>query len=221
MPPVPVRPLPPSSLARLRIEGPAGPIETDVHDPGAARRGLALIAHPNPLQGGTKDNKVVTTLAKAFYALGYLAARPNFRGVGASAGRHDEGRGETEDLAAVARHLERTYGSLPLVLAGFSFGAFVQTRVARRVRCEGLVLVGPPVNRFPAETVPPDTLVVHGERDDVVPLAAVLDWARPQNLPVVVVPGAEHFFHGRLALLASIVLRHFGGVPEPAAAGGS
>jgi uncharacterized protein len=203
--------MPPRSAARLMIDGPAGKIETDVNDPGESRRGIALIAHPNPVQGGTKDNKVVTTLAKAFYALGYVAARPNFRGVGATSGIHDEGRGETEDLLAVAAHLERAYGELPLVLAGFSFGSYVQTRVAKRVKAERMVLVGPAVNRFPAETVPADTLVIHGERDDVVPLAAVLDWARPQDLPVVVVPGGEHFFHGRLNSLSDIVVRSFRG----------
>ena len=201
--------MPASSLSRVMIEGPAGPIETDVNDPGGARRGIALIAHPNPIHGGTKDNKVVTTLAKAFFALYYVTARPNFRGVGASAGSHDKGLGETEDLLAVAGHLRRQYGELPLLLAGFSFGGFVQTRVAKRVHARSLVLVGAAVNRFPAETVPPETLVIHGELDDVVPLAAVLDWARPQNLPVVVVPGGEHYFHGRLNLLAEIVVRHF------------
>jgi uncharacterized protein len=202
-------PMPAASAARLMIDGPAGKIETDVNDPGSSRRGVALIAHPNPLQGGTKDNKVVTTLAKAFYALGYVAARPNFRGIGATEGSHDGGRGETDDLVAVAAHLKREFGELPLVLAGFSFGSFVQTLVAKRLKAERMVLVGPAVNRFPAETVPPDTLVIHGERDDVVPLAAVLDWARPQNLAVVVVPGGEHFFHGRLNSLSDIVIRSF------------
>lgn len=201
--------MPASSLTRVMIEGPAGPIETDVNDPGGARRGIALIAHPNPTHGGTKDNKVVTTLAKAFFALGYVTARPNFRGVGASAGSHDKGLGETEDLLAVAGHLRRQYGELPLLLAGFSFGGFVQTRVAKRARARSLVLVAAAVNRFPAETVPPETLVIHGELDDVVPLAAVLEWARPQSLPVVVIPGGEHYFHGRLNLLAEIVLRYF------------
>ena len=201
--------MPPASLTRAMIDGPAGKIETDINDPGGTRRGVALIAHPNPVQGGTKDNKVVTTLAKAFFSLGYITARPNFRGVGASAGRHDEGRGETDDLVAVAAHLKREYGDLPLTLAGFSFGGFVQTHAAKRLSPERMVLVGPAVNRFAAETVPPDTLVIHGERDDVVPLAAVLDWARPQGLPIVVVPGGEHFFHGRLNLLADIVVRNF------------
>jgi alpha/beta superfamily hydrolase len=201
--------MPAASLARVLIEGPAGKIETDVNDPGGARRGIALIAHPNPVQGGTKDNKVVTTLAKAFFALGYVSARPNFRGVGASEGVHDEGRGETDDLLAVANYLKRQYGDLPFVLAGFSFGSFVQTRVAKRLQPARMVLVGPAVNRFPAESVPPDTLVIHGEHDDVVPLAAVLDWARPQGLPIVVVPGGEHFFHGRLNALSDLVARHF------------
>jgi len=201
--------MPAASLARVLIDGPAGKIETDINDPGGARRGIALIAHPNPVQGGTKDNKVVTTLAKTFFALGYVTARPNFRGAGASDGSHDEGRGEADDLLAVAGQLKQQYGGLPFVLAGFSFGSFVQTRVGKRLAAARMVLVGPAVNRFPAERVPPDTLVIHGELDDVVPLAAVLDWARPQGLPIVVVPGGEHFFHGRLNLLSDIIARYF------------
>lgn len=203
-----LRPMPPASLERVLVESPAGAIETDLNDPGDKRRGYALIAHPNPVQGGTKDNKVVTTLAKAFYNLGYVAVRPNFRGVGASAGAHDAGAGETEDLLAVVSYLRDRYGELPLVLAGFSFGSFVQTRVSKRIEAEQVVLVGPAVNRFAAESVPSGTLVIHGEHDDVVPLKDVFDWARPQDLPVVVVPGGEHFFHGRLNLLAQIVVRY-------------
>lgn len=198
----------PSAPERLLIKGPAGTLETDINDPGESRRGIALIAHPNPVQGGTKDNKVVTTLAKTFYGLGYVAIRPNFRGVGSSAGSFDHGNGETEDLLAVARLARARWGELPLLLAGFSFGAFVQTRVAQQLGAERLVLIGPAVNRFPAQEVPPNTLVIHGEVDDVVPLAAVFDWARPQQLPVVVVPGGEHFFHGKLHLLAKIVREH-------------
>src|SRR5688572_14547791 len=152
--------MPAGSLTRALIDGPAGNIETDINDPGTSRRGVALIAHPNPVQGGTKDNKVVTTLAKAFYNLGYVAARPNFRGIGASAGTHDKGTGETDDLVVVAEYLRERYGDVPLVLAGFSFGSFVQTRVAKRVAAQRIVLVGPAVNRFPAETVPPETLVI-------------------------------------------------------------
>lgn len=206
---VTVRPIPSSTLERLQISGPAGNIEADLNDPGEARRGIALIAHPNPVQGGTKDNKVVTTLAKTFFSLGYVTIRPNFRGVGDSEGKHDEGRGETDDLLAVATDARQRHAHLPLTLAGFSFGSFVQTRMARRIEAERLVLIAPAVNRFPAEPVPRDTLVIHGELDDVVPLAAVLDWARPQNLPIVVIPGGDHFFHGRLNLLSQIVMQHF------------
>jgi alpha/beta superfamily hydrolase len=198
----------PATTDRLLLDGTAGKIEVDVSDPGETRRGIALIAHPHPLMGGTKDNKVVTTLARTFYKLGYVALRPNFRGVGASTGTHDEGRGETADLIAVAHYARDKYGQLPLTCAGFSFGSFVQMRVAKEIHPDQLVLVAPAVNRFPAETVAAGTLVIHGELDDVVPLAAVLDWARPQNLPVVVVPGGEHFFHGRLHQLQEIVTRH-------------
>jgi uncharacterized protein len=200
--------LKPSTLEQVLIEGPAGSIEVDTNDPGEDRRGIALIAHPHPLMGGTKDNKVVTTLARTFYTLGYAALRPNFRGVGGTAGKHDEGRGETDDLIAVAAYARHRFGELPLVLAGFSFGGFVQTRVIKRLQPDQLVLVAPPVSRFETGTVPAGTLVIHGEHDDVVPLKAVLDWARPQDLPVVVVPGGEHFFHGRLRLLQQIVTQY-------------
>jgi len=206
MVPPEIRPMAPSTRERVLIDGAVGNIETDINAPVAPFRGIALIAHPNPVQGGTKDNKVVTTLAKVFFNLGYVALRPNFRGVGASAGEHDKGIGETDDLVMVIEYAWRRFGKLPVLLAGFSFGSFVQTRVARRIVAERLVLIGPAVNRFAAETVADNTLVIHGEHDDVVPLAAVFDWARPQNLPVVVVPGGDHFFHGRLDLLARLVL---------------
>jgi hypothetical protein len=198
--------LTPRNLERLTVDGAAGPIETLIAVPERAPRGIALVCHPHPLQGGTLDNKVVQTLAKAFFALGYVAARFNFRGVGASAGTFDEGRGETDDALAVLRHLHTRFGaSLPVALAGFSFGSFVQTRVAAQVEAEGLVLVGPAVNRFPVQTVPAGTIVVHGEEDDVVPLADVFAWARPQQLPIIVFPGCGHFFHGRLPQLARVV----------------
>ena len=197
----------PARVETVLIPGAAGDIETDISEPAGAPRGIALIAHPNPVQGGSKDNKVVTTLARAFNGLGYVAVRPNFRGVGASAGTHDNGIGETDDLLTVAGYAQKRYNNQILILAGFSFGSFVQTRLAKRVSCERMVLIGPAVNRFATETVPENTLVIHGELDDVVPLAAVFDWARPQNLPIVVVPGGEHFFHGRLHLLAQIITR--------------
>ncbi len=188
------------------VAGPAGRIECAIDAPGGAvragaARGVALIAHPHPLHGGTLDNKVVQTLARAFAELGYIAWRPNFRGVGDSEGRYDEGRGEVDDLAAVIEHLE----SSSVVLAGFSFGAAMQARLSERVKAERMVLVGIPVSDFDAPRVPANTLLIHGERDETVPLAAVLDWARVQDLPVVVVPGADHFFHRRLQSLRGIV----------------
>ena len=195
----------PSTLSALLIDGPVGAVDVALNDPGSNRRGIALIAHPHPLQGGTRDNKVVTTLARAFFSLGYCAARPNFRGIGASAGVHDQGIGEADDVIAVAEHLRARFGEVPIVLAGFSFGAYVQTRVVRRLAAERLALIAPAVNRFETESVAEDTLVVHGDADDVVPLDAVLSWARPQSLPIVVIPGGEHFFHGRLGQLQKIV----------------
>ena len=190
---------------RVFIDGAAGRIETVIERPAGATRGTALVAHPHPLYGGTLDNKVVQTLARTFLELGYVALRPNFRGVGASEGVHDEGRGETEDLFRVAAHAKENFGDLPLVLAGFSFGAAVQTQVAQRTSPHRVVLVGVAVGRFPSEAVPSDSIVIHGERDETVTLAKVLDWARPQELPVVVIPGADHFFHLRLNLIKNIV----------------
>jgi hypothetical protein len=173
-----------------------------------------VVAHPHPQFGGTMTNKVVQTIARAFVQGGWRTLRFNFRGVGASAGVYDEGRGEVQDLlAAVA---QQAPADAPLAVAGFSFGAFVATHAIatlhgqRPLACA--VLVGTAASRFTVAAVPPDmhphTLVVHGEQDDTVPLASVLDWARPQALPVTVVPGGEHFFHGQLPLLRSLVARH-------------
>ena len=193
-------------VERFEIAGPAGTIEAVLDLPAAAPQGVALVCHPHPLQGGTLDNKVAQTLARTFAKLGYAAARFNFRGVGKSAGAFAEGIGETDDALAVLAHARSRFGeALPIALAGFSFGSYVQTRVAFRVHAEGLVLVGPAVNRFSIEHVQGGTVVVHGEEDDVVPLADVFAWARPQQLPVVVFPGCGHFFHGRLPQLASVV----------------
>jgi uncharacterized protein len=190
---------------RSVLPGPAGKLEVAFNVPDGNPRGIALVAHPHPLQGGTLDNKVVQTLARTFAALGYVASRFNFRGVGASEGEFDDGVGETDDALAALAAAKDEFGELPVVLAGFSFGSFVQTRVARVVAAERLVLIGPAVKRFSTETVPPDTIVIHGEEDDVVALADVLAWARPQQLPIVVFPGCGHFFHGRLPQLQRVI----------------
>ena len=186
---------------RSSVAGPAGRLEVAFNVPEGSLRGIALIAHPHPLQGGTLDNKVVQTLAKTFAALGYAAVRFNFRGVGQSVGQFDDGVGETDDALAALAAAKLEFGELPVALAGFSFGSYVQTRVAHAITAERLVLIGPAVKRFPVEAVAPDTIVIHGEEDDVVALADVLAWARPQQLPIVVFPGCGHFFHGRLPQL--------------------
>ena len=207
----------PKTSERYTSPGPAGALEVVLNLPPSPPRGIALVAHPHPLQGGTLDNKVAQTLAKTFFALGYAAVRFNFRGAGASAGTFDEGRGETDDaLAALAHARSRlAHGAaLPVALAGFSFGSFVQTRVRETVDAERLVLVGPAVNRFAVAAVPADTIVIHGEEDDVVPLSDVLAWARPQELPVVVFPGCGHFFHGRLPRLQQAITGSWHG-PAP------
>ena len=190
-----------AATRRVFVAGPAGRIECAVDDPASAPVGGALIAHPHPLYGGTLDNKVVQTLARALLELGYETWRPNFRGVGESEGAHDEGRGELDDLAAVLREMRQQR----FILAGFSFGAAMQARLAERTAPERLILVGPAVTNHPLPRAPEGTLVIHGENDTTIPLAAVLDWARPQDLPVVVVPGADHFFHRKLAVIRSVV----------------
>jgi hypothetical protein len=198
-----------STAIQTLIDGPAGPLEIAFQQPATAATALALICHPHPVHGGTMDNKVVQTLAKAFLELGYATMRFNFRGVGKSAGSFDEGIGETEDAAAaLAWARAQVSPSLPLIAAGFSFGCFVQSRLLPRSQPQQLVLVGPAVSRFQLAEVPKDTLVVHGEEDDVVPLDAVMTWARPQGLPVTVFPGTGHFFHGRLTELKAVVKRN-------------
>jgi len=199
-----------AATRRLQVPGPAGSIELAIDLPAGTARGVALIAHPHPQHGGTLDNKVVQTLARAFAALGYAAVRPNFRGVGASTGHYDAGEGEVDDLYAAWQYARAAHSPAPPVLAGFSFGAAMQARLAVRVPPARMVLVGIAVNHFAAPHVPGNTLLVHGERDATVPLAAVLDWARPQELPLVLVPAADHFFHGRLQLLRGIVEHNWG-----------
>jgi len=185
-----------------------------------AIRAIALIAHPHPLHGGTLDNKVVQTLAKSAFALRSLPVRMNFRGVGQSAGIHDQGEGETRDWLTVLAAIRSRYGEFPVLLAGFSFGAFIQSRVARALVERGepplaLLLIAPAVGRFPVEQTGVDTLVVHGDLDDVVPLAEVFAWARVNQQTVTVLPGAGHFFHGYLPKLQQVVTRFCSTINQP------
>ncbi|RFC38975.1 MAG: hypothetical protein DID89_2727548031 [Candidatus Nitrotoga sp. CP45] len=199
------------TIEKVSIPGPAGTLEVVAHIPNVAPRAIAVIAHPLPTMGGTMENKIVTTLAKTFAELGFAALRFNFRGVGASSGEFDEGNGEVEDALTVTRYALKEYGDLPLILSGFSFGGYVQARAAQQLPPRQLVLIAPAVTRYPMPPVPHNTLLVHGELDEVVPLADVMQWARPQRLPIVILPGAVHFFHGRLDQLKEIVRRNFMG----------
>lgn len=207
------------------IDGPAGRIEVALDWPsGPVTGGVACIGHPHPLYGGTMDNKVVTTIARTFAALGWLALRINFRGVGASEGAHDDGNGETDDFLHVLQTVpaqddvaSRLPAGAAVALAGFSFGSFVAARAAQSLAESGraadhLVLVGAAAGKWPMPDVPVETLVIHGENDDTIELAAVLDWLRPHGVPVLVIPGADHFFHRRLPLLKARISAHIRGV---------
>lgn len=201
-----------AATQKITLQGEAGLIEALLDLPAAQPRGTVVIAHPHPLFGGTMTNKVVQTLARAWVQTGWRAVRFNFRGVGASAGAYDEGRGEVADMLAVIRQVAPEG---PLAVAGFSFGAFVTSHVVARLaprQPEKIVLVGTAASRFEVSPIAPElherTLVLHGEQDDTVTLSSVMDWARPQFLPVTVIPGVEHFFHGQLPLLKSLVVRH-------------
>ena len=205
---------------KITLDGMVGPLEAVRNRPAQQpAQGVAVVAHPHPLYGGTMHNKVVQTLARAFVQAGWEVVRFNFRGVGASVGEHDGGRGELQDLLAV---VQQVAPGGKLALAGFSFGAFVTTHAVQALwtpeRLQKIVLVGTAASRFDPAPLPPEshdrTLVLHGEQDDTVPLASVMDWARPQVLPVTVVPGGEHFFHGQLPLLKSLVLRHLLSAPQ-------
>ncbi len=198
------------------IDGAAGQLECalDLPDPEQTPtpRGLALVAHPHPLYGGTMDNKVAQTLARSFVALGYAAVRMNFRGVGKSEGTYDEGRGETDDMALLLAHMRKQYPDLPFALAGFSFGTFVQAQLQQRLSkentpAERLVLIGTAAGKWAIPEVPDNTIVIHGESDDTIALSAVFDWARPQELPVIVIPGADHFFHRKLHHIKQFVVQ--------------
>ncbi|TAN78882.1 MAG: alpha/beta hydrolase [Gallionella sp.] len=197
------------SQRKIIFTGEAGQLEGMLHLPDGVPRAIAVVAHPLPIMGGTMDNKVVTTLVRTFVESGFATLRFNFRGVGESAGSYDEGSGETRDAIAAANFMRREFPDLPLICAGFSFGGYVQARAATELQPQQLVLIAPAVGRFAMPDVPANTLLIHGDLDEVVELREVLHWARPQHLPVIVLAGAEHFFHGRLTQLKQIVLQHF------------
>jgi alpha/beta superfamily hydrolase len=190
---------------KLRIATPGGLMETVIDDPGESRKGLLLIAHPHPLQGGSMDNKVVHTLARLATDHDYVAVRPNFRGVGMSEGEYDRGIGETEDMLAIIEFVSKNYPGLPWRLAGFSFGSFVQHRVARRIETDCVVLVAPAVNLYEFEAPVRGTTLIHGDEDEVVPFDDVHSWARQHRVPLTVIRGSGHFFHGKLGELKDAV----------------
>lgn len=215
---------------RQIIQGPAGQIELVIDKPEGSWRGLALVAHPHPLFGGTLDNKVAQTLARTFAQLGYTSVRPNFRGVGASEGVHADGIDEQEDLLAVLAWMRQPESwqampsglvqaagltDCPLVLGGFSFGSYVLSHVAQRLTQQGvavqrLVCVGTPTSRWHIAPVAQNTIVIHGEQDELIPLNSVFEWARPQDLPVIVLPGADHFFHRKLHIIKRVLFDYWG-----------
>jgi alpha/beta superfamily hydrolase len=200
------------SSEKFTLTGGAGSMECLLDLPDGAPRGIALVAHPHPLYGGTMDNKVAVTLARTFLALGYATARFNFRGVGASEGVHADGIGETDDMLIMLEHMQAQYPGLPVALSGFSFGTFVQARLQQRLLAEGrpaerLALIGTAAGKWPMPDVPADTILIHGEVDDTITLTQVLDWARPQDIPVIVIPGADHFFHRKLGHIKNLVIQ--------------
>lgn len=201
------------ALQKFSVTGSAGHLEGVVHLPDETPLAIAVVAHPLPTMGGTMENKVAVILAKTLAELGCATLRFNFRGVGASEGEFTGGDGEEQDLIAVTRYAQEQFGEeMPLILSGFSFGGYVAARAAQTLKPQHLILAGPAVGRFAMPAVSPDTLVIHGEHDDVVPLADAFEWARPQHLPIVVLPQADHYFHGRLTQLRDIVRKHFIGV---------
>ena len=197
---------------KFYLDGDAGKMQCLLDLPDDAPRGIALVAHPHPLYGGTMENKVAQTLARTFVTLGYAVARFNFRGVGDSEGVYDDGKGEVDDMAIMYEHMRARYPDLPVTLAGFSFGTFVQAQFALRLEAEGraperLVLVGTAAGKWPMPPVPQDTILIHGEQDDTITMQQVFDWARPLDIPVIIIPGADHFFHRRLGHIKNLVVQ--------------
>lgn len=196
------------------VNGPVGKLETIYLSAQGAARGVAVINHPNPLQGGLNTNKVVQTAAKALTELGFHCYLPNLRGVGNSDGEHDYGRGEVADCLAVVDFARQQHpDAQKLVIAGFSFGGYVSLFSALTARPDALLLLGPAIGMYtidvPQAYNPAATLLIHGEKDEVVPIENSFKWAESQDMPVVVIPGSGHFFHGKLIVLRQWIERLF------------
>lgn len=200
----------------LRIDGPSGALEAQTSCPAErAVDAVAVVCHPHPLHGGTMQNKVVHYLARTLNELGLRVVRFNFRGVGASGGHYGGGTGEQEDLRAVLDWARRRQPGAELWLAGFSFGAYVALREAARGGVQRLITVAPPVHGFDSGDLAVPTcpwLLVQGTADEVVPAEEVLRWAetRTPRPDIAVLPGVDHFFHGQLTTLRSVLLEHLG-----------
>jgi len=196
----------------LLIDGPAGQLELQLnYSTGCpASRPVTVICHPHPLYGGSLTNKVVHMLGRAANDLGLATVRFNFRGVGKSAGKFDDGRGETEDLVAVVNWVRQAHPNCPIWLAGFSFGAYIALRGHQRVGAERLLLVAPPVTLYDLSDAPSVDIpwwVIQGGQDEVIDPLAVDRWVKQQPMPPVYEwfePGS-HFFHGQLNYLCDFV----------------
>lgn len=206
----------PAVTRKFLIDGPAGKLEIVLGEPRSIPKGIAIIAHPHPLHGGTMDNKIVHTLFTTLLELEFITVKFNFRGVGQSAGSFAHGTGEIEDVIAVTQTIRCQFNNqlpdIPLLLAGFSFGGAVQLHVAARLNPEFLILVAPSVVNLAAPPVPETTqhaLIIQGDKDDIVSADAVLAWAAPASQPIVFIPGAGHFFHGKLTILKKLILSCF------------
>ncbi|PJI50383.1 MAG: alpha/beta hydrolase [Pseudomonas sp.] len=198
------------------IDGPVGKLQLLIDRPGVPVKGIALISHPQPLLGGSPKHRVPLTLSRRLCGAGWLTVRPSFRGVDGSEGEYAEGIGEAQDMLAVIAHLRREHPELPLALVGFSFGSYVFARVAGDLSppAQAIALMGLPVGTVPggrayeAQELPADCLLLHGEADEMAPLANLLDWARPAKREVVLYAGADHFFKGCLERAVERVLEH-------------
>ena len=206
----------PAVTQKFFIDGPAGKLEVILGEPESIPRGIAIIAHPHPLHGGTMDNKVIHTLFTTLLELEFITAKFNFRGVGKSEGNFDHGIGEIEDVITVTQTIRSQFSNhstdLPLLLAGFSFGGAIQLHAAERLNPKYLILIAPSVANLNAPTVPETTqyaLIIQGDKDDIVSPDTLLAWATPKSQPIVLIPGAEHFFHGKLVILKQVITQAF------------